>query len=171
MSNYSEKYLFDGSPFLLPPLSFRAVMSIRANIGIGLPPPLAVAQDLVEEFRKHFDYLKSNDVDLAKFGTTLESLDLYKLGFLAPLIIIRISIEDEARPGVRDGLLPSIQYLWDYSEHYASFLSSNIDKCTQLRANGYWRRIFQLASTYDRSDYYQIGSIASEVAFRQIIQQ
>jgi hypothetical protein len=168
MPNLISKYLFPESIFLLPPLSFRAILSIRGNVGIGTPPPLAVAQDLAEEFRRHFESLQSNKAEIARFGWTSEDLDLYKLGFLAPLIIIRISSEEEARPGIREILLMSIQHWWGYDEQYSSFIGSKIDMCTQLRKQAKWKAIFQLASSYNISDSFNVGIAASEEAFQRV---
>lgn len=137
-----------------------------------MAPENALAVNLIEDFKAHFESLSQryhgmlSDEELAEF----------KIGFLAPLIIIRISAEDERTPGTRDILLYAIQNAWGYAEKYSEFIENEIDNCTTERKKipvnwlGIYDRCRTGATNLYSTKLYLAGNRTSEDVYVSLIQ-
>ncbi len=160
----------DNNPFEFPKLSARATLSIVAGLGIGLLPEHVLAMNLVEDFKAHFEDVKQ------RYHNMLSDADLeeFKIGFLAPLIIIRISAEEERSPGMLSILPNAIQHVWGYDDSYSAFIQSEIENCTQDRQKTPpdWLNIYERCRTAKlySTNLYLVGNRTSEDVFVTLIQ-
>jgi hypothetical protein len=159
------------NPFTFPQLSERATLSIVASLEIGMLPEYVLAVNLIEDFKAHYESVKQH-----YHGMLSESdFEEFKIGFLAPLIIIRISAEEERTPGVRGILLRAIQHAWGYAQSFSEFIESETDNCTAERRNHPvdWLEIYDRcrvrASELYSTKLYVVGNKTSEEVFVTLI--
>ncbi len=163
LDDLSKKYLNQGIPFDYEIIDKARMEIVAEAIVQDVKLPLITAWKLRDMFILRVDFLKENLFLCDGFGTTLDDLELYKLGLLTPLVMIQISLQ-----GYK-AVVYSYQEKYNFSQKWVDFIMGQNDVCTDLINKGAsWNKVFELAHKFDTSEYYSVGVLASEKAFTQI---